>query len=404
MKEQDIKIWGSEYGPGIKRNAAGQKDEKKKGLSKALIFFIIFVFSLFSLTAGFLGGLLAFSNSNNLSLQNTFNNLLPDRATSSFSKSGLNLEHATGSEMTIQEIVNKNALAVVEIRTEQVATDIWLGQYITQGAGSGVIIKDDGYIVTNNHVIEGARKITVTLKTGTSYSADLIATDPQTDVALLKINAQGLSTAVSGDSSALVVGDLAVAIGNPLGELGGTATAGIISALDRSVTVSGKHMLLLQTDASINPGNSGGGLFNQYGELIGIVVAKSGGSNVEGLGFAIPINSVEPVLEDLMKVGYVQGRVQMGLTLVDITTKEDALRYGVPALGVYVVSADTAQSKAAGFVSGDRILFIEGAVINSYDDVPLILSKLKIGEEITVTIARDGKIEKLNLTLQEKRN
>ena len=198
------------------------------------------------------------------------------------------------------------------------------------------------------------------------------------------------------------VGDWAIAIGNPFG-LDKTFTVGVVSAIGRRDVdfMGGSH---IQTDASINPGNSGGGLFNQYGELIGIVVAKSGGSNVEGLGFAIPINSVEPVLEDLMKVGYVQGRVQMGLTLVDITTKEDALRYGVPALGVYVVSADTPQSKTAGFVSGDRILFIEGAVINSYEDVPLILSKLKIGEEITVTIAREGKMEKLSLILQEKRN
>ena len=403
MKEQDIKIWGPEYGPGIKREVQGQKLHKKRSHSKAFVFFVAFLLLLFSLTTGFIGGLLAYSNTGNLNMQNATNLFLPDRATSSHSKTGLNLEHATGSEMTIQEIVNKNALAVVEIRTEQVVTDIWLGQYVTQGAGSGVIMESDGYIATNNHVIEGARKITVTLKTGTSYDASLVATDPQTDIALLKINAQGLSTATPGDSSDLVVGDLAVAIGNPLGELGGTATAGIISALDRNVTVSGKRMSLLQTDASINPGNSGGGLFNQYGELIGIVVAKSGGSNVEGLGFAIPVNSVKPVLFDLMNTGYVQGRVQMGLTLMNITTREDALQYGVSALGVYVISADTIQSKAAGFIEGDRILLIEGAIINSYDDIPVILANHKVGDIITVSIIRGGKMKELKVTLQEKK-
>jgi serine protease Do len=223
-------------------------------------------------------------------------------------------------------------------------------------------------------------------------------------VAVIQIDETGLTAARIGDSSQLVVGDLAVAIGNPLGELGGTATAGIISALDRQVTIEGKAMSLLQTDASINPGNSGGGLFNQYGQLIGVVVAKSGGSNVEGLGFAIPINTAKAVADQLLEHGYVQGRVQMGLTLVDIATSYDATRYGVKALGVYVVSADTPQSKSAGFISGDRLISIDDAVINQFSDVPKALEKYEVGDTVKVTVAREDQTRVLTLVLGEKQS
>ncbi|MBQ0079432.1 MAG: trypsin-like peptidase domain-containing protein, partial [Eubacterium sp.] len=201
------------------------------------------------------------------------------------------LEDSTSAAMSISQITEKTQKSVVEIRTESVASDSWMREYVTQGAGSGVIISSDGYIMTNNHVIDGARKITVTTIDEKSYSAKLVGTDPRNDVAVLKIKAEGLEAATYGNSDQLQVGDLAVAIGNPLGELGGTVTSGIISSLDRQLSIDGKSMNLLQTDASINPGNSGGGLFNDDGQLIGLVVAKSSGSDVEGLGFAIPINT-----------------------------------------------------------------------------------------------------------------
>ena len=177
---------------------------------------------------------------------------------------------------------------MVAITTESVATDSWLRQYVTEGAGSGVIISEDGYIVTNNHVIDGASNIKVTLNDGTQVAAELISTDAQTDLAVIKIDKAGLPPVAFGDSAALNVGDLAVAIGNPLGTLAGSATEGIISGLEREITIDGRTMKLIQTSAAINPGNSGGGLFDQYGNLIGIVVAKSAGSEVEGLGFVIP--------------------------------------------------------------------------------------------------------------------
>jgi serine protease Do len=226
--------------------------------------------------------------------------------------------------MTVQEITEATLDSVVEIRTESVQMDSWMGQYVTEGAGSGVIIKENGYIITNNHVVTGASNIIVTTTDKKEYEATLVGTDPDTDVAVIKINAKGLKAATMGNSDQLNVGDLAVAIGNPLGELGGTVTAGIISALDRSISIDGKTMTLLQTDTSINPGNSGGGLFNQYGQLIGVVVAKSSGSDVEGLGFAIPINRAAEVAAQLMDGGYVKGKPSTGMAYQDMSQQQQS--------------------------------------------------------------------------------
>ncbi len=223
---------------------------------------------------------------------------------------------STENESSTQKVADSASNSVVEIVTEAVTKSQFMQDMVTEGAGSGVIVTTDGYIVTNNHVIEGASKITVTTKDGTSYEGTLVGTDSESDVALVKINATNLQPAVMGDSDALAVGQDAIAIGNPLGELGGTVTEGIISALDREITLDGETMNLLQTSAAINPGNSGGGLFNSDGELIGIVVAKSSGADVEGLGFAIPINDVKSVVESLQTDGYVKGRASLGVTLV----------------------------------------------------------------------------------------
>ena len=373
-------------------------------ISKKTLAVIICCCLLLSTVFGFGGALAATSLANSSSLSETINAMLPDRATAEYSKTGFNLEAATGSEMTIQEIISTAADAVVEIRTESVTTDIWMGQYVTEGAGSGVIIKSDGYIMTNNHVIENASKITVTLKDGTTHEAELIGTDTLTDVAVVKIEASGLTAAVFGNSKDLVVGDLTVAIGNPLGELGGTATAGIVSALDRELTIDGKSMSLLQTDASINPGNSGGGLFNQYGQLIGLVVAKSSGSGVEGLGFAIPINTASQVASEIMENGYVTGRAAMGLTLLDLSDAMDAARYNVSRTGVYVVSADTNNAKSAGFQSGDLLYAIDDNVITSYSDVVTALQNYSVGDDVKVTVVRENKTQVLALELGERKN
>lgn len=396
-----------DYGPGIRRDQVdrshGANEKKRIGFTRKGLALFIILCLLFSALAGFTGGFFATSLANEGLFTGIVRAILPDRATSAFSDGGQNLAKATGSELTIQEIINQTANAVVEIRTESVVTDGWIGQYVTQGAGSGVIFQANGYIMTNNHVIENARKITVTLKNGKAYEAQLVGTDEQTDVAVIRIKASGLTAANIGNSDELVFGDLAVAIGNPLGELGGTATVGIISALDREVTIDNKTMSLLQTDASINPGNSGGGLFNQYGELVGLVVAKSSGSNVEGIGFAIPINRAFSVANELIEYGYVQGRVQMGLLLVDISNSREAIKNGVQTLGVYVVKAESSEAQRAGFLSGDRLVSIEGAIITSYPEVLKALEKYAVGDTIEVTVARDNQSVVLTLVLGEKK-
>lgn len=329
--------------------------------------------------------------------------------------SGLNLNQggtpatptaSNGSELSIAEIVAKAQNSVVEIVTEGVVTNNFMQQFIQQGAGSGIIIDANGYIVTNNHVIDGADKITVTLKSGESYNATLIGTDSETDVALIKIDATNLQPATLGDSSTLQVGETAVAIGNPLGQLGGTVTNGIVSALDRQITIDGQTMNLLQTNAAINPGNSGGGLFNGNGELIGMVVAKSSsaedGTAVEGLGFAIPVNTVKEVAKQLQQYGYVKGRVQLGVSLLDITTVQQAMMYRVGQPGVYIqqVTADGAAEKA-GLQIGDCILSVEGTDVSTADEVKAVLQNYNVGDTILITVLRNNREVTAEVTLQE---
>lgn len=204
---------------------------------------------------------------------------------------------ATGD---LSKVSEKCMESVVEIKTEQMSRNRFYGNLVSEGAGSGVIISENGYIVTNYHVIENAQKATVTLANGKEYEAEYIGGDKERDIAVLKIDANGLVVATLGDSDKLAVGEDVFAIGNPLGELGGTVTEGIISSTSREVSVEGNTMDLLQTSAAINPGNSGGGLFNMNGELIGIVNAKSSGSDIEGLGFAIPVNTAIKIVEQLV--------------------------------------------------------------------------------------------------------
>ena len=308
----------------------------------------------------------------------------------------------SGNELSTADIASLASDSVVEIRTESVETGNRFQQYISEGAGSGVIISADGNIVTNNHVISGATKITVRLKNGDSYEAKLIGTDPQTDVALLKIEATGLQAVTFGDSSKLVVGEKAVAIGNPLGELGGTMTDGIISALDREITIDGQTMTLLQTNAAINPGNSGGGLFNAKGELIGVVNAKSGGENIEGLGFAIPANKVKEVIDQLAANGYVKGRAEAGLTLLDIDSAEKAMMYRMDQLGTFVYEVKSGSgAEKAGFQPGDRLMSADGQTISGAADFKAVIDKHSVGDSIEVTVDRDGKTKTLTLKLGE---
>ncbi|MBK5253092.1 MAG: trypsin-like peptidase domain-containing protein [Peptostreptococcaceae bacterium] len=317
------------------------------------------------------------------------------------SNTNYSLDEATDSELSIQQIIAKNKNSVVEISTESASTDSWLGSYIMEGAGSGIIVRSNGYIVTNNHVIEGSNKTTVTLLSGKNYEATLVGTDPSNDLAILKIDATNLDPVNFGNIDDLVVGDLSVAIGNPLGELGGTATTGIISSLDRAINIDGLTLDLIQTDAAINPGNSGGGLFNQHGELIGIVIAKSGGTDTEGLGFAIPINTAQPIIEDLIANGKISNRPIAGITIVDIDTEEAASQFGTSELGVYIIEITGANAKKSGLKTGDQVSYLnELPIVSSYQLIKEI-QKYKIGEKVKFTITRDGKKTDVTLALED---
>lgn len=334
-------------------------------------------------------------------------NLLSSKNTVVYQSANTGTLTSTNNETlnNVSQVANLVANSVVEIKTEKTTTNNYLQNYVTEGAGSGIIYSSNGYIVTNNHVIEGASNIKVTLHDGTTYDAELIATDSRTDVAVLKINKEDCTPVVLGDSDSLVVGEAAVAVGNPLGELGGTVTNGIISALDREITLDGRTRNLLQTNAAINPGNSGGGLFNANGELIGLVVAKSSGSDVEGLGFAIPVNDVKQVVEELLTNGYVSGRPSMGIKVYSITTYQQALSYGVNQYGVYIAEViEGSAAQAAGLQANDYIISVDDVAIESYDDLSVLLDEHKVGDTLRLQIKRDRQIMDVTITLEENKN
>lgn len=310
----------------------------------------------------------------------------------------LNLEEATGSKKKISEIASQAGPSVVEIRTESVGTDGWLRQYVKKGAGSGVIISKDGYIVTNHHVIANANRIEITTSDKKTYKAKLVGDDAQTDLALLKVSANNLTPATIGISDKIAVGELAVVIGNPLGELGGSVSAGIISAKDRKMTIEKKNMKLIQTDATVNPGNSGGGMFNQYGQLVGIVVAKSSGTGVEGLGFAIPTTTLRDVLPQLKKNGKVTGRVDMGIETVDIQSNMDLQKYKVDKKGVYVLNVKTKKALKSGLISGDRIISVNGKSIEKLEDIEKVIKGKKVGDKLKIKLERRN--ESISTTLE----
>ena len=342
-----------------------------------------------------------------------FSAFMTNRAIKNISTSD---DHATNYTLTqsdeslsYKSIIQKTQDSVVSITTESVTNDIWMQNYVTQGAGSGVIIESDGYIITCQHVIEGARKVTVTTRDGKEYPAEIIGADADNDIAVIKIDATGLKAATYGDSSKLEVGDTTVVIGNPLGTLSGTVTTGIISALDRKLTIDNKTMNLLQTDASINPGNSGGGMFDASGNLIGIVEAKSTGSDIDGLGFATPINKAAKIAKELIenegKSGSNGGsestgsKVMIGIMITEVDDSV-AQQYGYTHGGLLVRSVTSPQASMSGLEQGDIIYKAEGKTVKTQDDLTKILSKKKAGDKLKLTVARDnGRTEELTTVL-----
>lgn len=302
--------------------------------------------------------------------------------------------------LSIIEIAKLGKPAVVAINTEMLVSNPFGESGIVPAAGSGFIITPDGYIVTNHHVISGAQQISVVLDGGQTYKARVVGSDSLNDLAVLKIDGQDLPTVILGKSSQLEVGELAVAIGNPLGELSGTVTAGIISALDRAINIDGQTMELLQTDAAINAGNSGGALFNSFGEVVGINSAKNTGTGIEGLGFAIPIDHAKPIIENLIRNGSPQGKPRIGLYTQDITA-DLAKQYDLP-VGVYIAQVEPGSpADDAGLLRGDVIIAINGSEALTTDAINQIKNRLSPGDEIELTIVREGREMTITVILGE---
>lgn len=267
--------------------------------------------------------------------------------------------------------------------------------------GTGIIISTDGYIITNAHVIEDAQTVMIVDAESNQYEAEIIGYDSQTDLAVLKIEAQGLTACEFGISSDIRIGELVVAIGNPLGfDLYGTLTTGVISGLNRTLTIGDNEMNLIQTNASINNGNSGGPLIDAYGRVIGITSAKVASIYGEGLGFAIPIDEAMPIIEDLIHYGYVTGRPQIGISGEDITSLM-SMYYRLPQ-GVYVrfINPDSCAEKA-GIKAGDIIIGADGETITCMDELNEIKARFSAGDTMVITIYRDGVSMDIELVLDE---
>lgn len=309
----------------------------------------------------------------------------------------------------IQMAAREDALSVPEIVKKVAPSVVGISSKLSYGVGtgSGIIMSEDGYIITNAHVIEDATSITVVIKNDDNEDeeevAEVIGVDTMTDLAVIKVNRKGLTPAEFGMSEDLQVGELAIAIGNPLGlELSGSVTGGIISALNRELSFEDRDLTLIQTDAAINPGNSGGPLVNSYGQVIGINSAKISSEYAEGLGFAIPIDDAKPIIDSLLKYGYVKDRPMLGIMGQTVTAAQ--ARYNDVPQGVFVVSVtkDTGADKA-GIKAGDIITAVNGKTVTTMAELDSMKKNFKAGDEITVSIYRDGKDFDLKVILTENK-
>ena len=309
----------------------------------------------------------------------------------------------TGELMTPAEVYAANVNSTVGITTS-VTTNFWGYQSTSAASGSGFIISDDGYILTNFHVIENSDSIAVSMYNGESFDATLIGYDESNDIAVLKIEAEGLAPVILGDSDNLNVGDSVVAIGNPLGELTFTLTSGAISAKDREVTFSDNiTMNLLQTDCAINSGNSGGALFNLYGEVIGVTNAKYSGSSgseasIDNIGFAIPINSIMNIVESIIEKGYIS-KPYVGISVVDVSVETQ--QYGIPAGAAIQAVSENSPAAQAGLQRGDVITAVDGKAMTS-TELSSYIGQAEIGREMVFSIYRQGETMEIHVHVGEK--
>lgn len=310
----------------------------------------------------------------------------------------------TSREMTAAEVYAANVNSTVGITTSVTSTNFWGYKTTSAASGSGFIISTNGYILTNYHVIKGADSVTVSLYDGTTYDASLVGYDESNDIAVLKVDAENLTPVILGDSDALNIGDSVVAIGNPLGELTFSLTAGLVSAKDREVTLSSSvTMNLIQTDCAINSGNSGGALFNMYGEVVGVTNAKyssssSSEASIDNIGFAIPINTIRPIVESIIENGYIS-KPYIGISVLDVSAETQM--YGVPAGAAIQEVTEDSPAADAGLQVGDVITAVNGTAVDSTQLVAYVKGT-SVGDELTLTVYRQGQTLEVSVTVGEK--
>ena len=382
----------------------GQKKHKKSGAGKAIA--LVLVCALVSGCMGVGGAFLGSS----LVRQGQPETVLSDGVSTVMKgvreTSVLQIQQIDSSKtLSAAEVYAANVNSTVGIVTSAVTTNFWGQRTTSAAAGSGFLFTDDGYILTNYHVVQGADSVTVSTYDGTKYDARIIGFDESNDVAVLKIDAEGLTPVVIGNSDNLNVGDSVVAIGNPLGELTFSLTSGTVSALDREVTMSsGISMELIQTDCAINSGNSGGALFNMHGEVVGITNAKYSGSSgsgasIDNIAFAIPINDVYSIVTSIIEKGYIE-KPYIGVSVLDVS--DETQKYGLPKGASVQTVTDDGPAKAAGLQVNDIITKVDDTEITGSSDLVKTIGQCKPGQEITLTVYRQGQTLELKVTVARK--
>ena len=372
--------------------------KKKKSMGPKLVALSL----CFALVGGVAGGAgVLWYTSGKSPVNNTSNALMGNRENSVIALNSVE----TGKELTAAEVYAQNVRSTVGITTS-ITTNFWGYQTVNAASGSGFIVTDDGYILTNYHVVEDADSITVSMYEGQTYEAELVGFDASNDVAVLKIEAEGLTPVVLGDSDNLNVGDNVVAIGNPLGELTFSLTSGAISSLNRNITMSnGSTMNLLQTDCAINSGNSGGALFNMYGEVIGITNAKyssngGGEASIDNIGFAIPINLAWEIAQSIIEKGYVS-TPYIGVTVSDVG--QQFQNYGLPQGAAVQSVVEGGPAEKAGLQANDIITHIGGEEITGYAQLSQYIREAGVGGQLKLTVFRQGETLEITVTIGETR-
>jgi serine protease Do len=389
--------------------------QRKSGFKSKFKAYIAVMFATSLVTGGIVGGGLYYKFSEDLNKQTELVKQLAEASNTyetnvSKTASDFTLKTALAKGAPVTEIAKKVGPSIVGIRmTVANSYSRMLGE---SAEGSGIIISNDGYIMTNYHVVENADPkssgskntvLEVFLSDKRQVKAKFIGGDSQNDLAVIKIDLKNLPVAELGDSSKVEVGEMAVAIGNPLGlEFMGSVTVGVISALNRTVSIDDRTLTLIQTDAAINPGNSGGALVNSQGQIIGINSAKISVSGVEGLGFAIPTNTAKPIVDQLIMFGYIKGRPLIGIGGREIT-EEMSQFYGIP-VGIYVTEiTEGSGAYKAGIQKGDILVSLAGKKVKTMKDLDAIKKSYKAGQTVSAVIVRDGKNISLKITFTEQK-